>query len=367
MRLKSHMKNGAVFLCAFFFIAAALQLPGFAADADGKAAGGLGIILLYSAAAVFSLLPIGVYLWTREKQDIKFLCLYVCVAIADWGYLLLAASPSLECALWANRIGYFGSAYAVLTMLFVVLDVCRVRCSRWAVAALIAAATAVFLLAATGGWLNIYYSAVHMEKVNGISKLVKEYAPLHVLYTLYVLCCFGLMTAAILRSYRSGKLVFVNYAVFLLAVVLGNIAVWGVEQLINVDFEFLSISYIVTEVLLMLMSTALRESDRKNAAVVTVPELSGEPSLPPDVEELFDGFAERVTTLTPAERTILQYFIDGCSINEIASKAFISVNTVKKHNTNLNRKLEVGSKEELFLYIDLFRRSGRLEEITYRK
>ena len=73
---------------------------------------------------------------------------------------------------------------------------------------------------------------------------------------------------------------------------------------------------------------------------------------------------DRVQTLTPMERTVLQYYIDGCSLEEVAARAYISVATAKKHNTNINRKLGVTSREELMLYIDLFRRCGRLDEIA---
>lgn len=86
--------------------------------------------------------------------------------------------------------------------------------------------------------------------------------------------------------------------------------------------------------------------------------------LPPNIEELLAGFRSRVQTLTPMERTVLQYYIDGCSLEEVAARAYISVATAKKHNTNINRKLGVTSREELMLYIDLFRRCGRLDEIA---
>lgn len=86
--------------------------------------------------------------------------------------------------------------------------------------------------------------------------------------------------------------------------------------------------------------------------------------LPPNIEELLSGFRDRVQTLTPMERTVLQYYIDGCSLEEVAARAYISVSTAKKHNTNINRKLGVASREELMLYIDLFRRCGRLDEIA---
>ena len=88
--------------------------------------------------------------------------------------------------------------------------------------------------------------------------------------------------------------------------------------------------------------------------------------LPPNVEELFQVFVERTQKLTPMEHTVLQYYIDGYTIEEVAEKSFISVNTVKKHNTNINRKLGVTNREELLLYIDLFRRCGRIDDISYR-
>lgn len=92
-------------------------------------------------------------------------------------------------------------------------------------------------------------------------------------------------------------------------------------------------------------------------------QISGE--LPPNIEDLFAEFAARVATLTPMERKILQYYIDGYEIGEIAQRAYISVNTAKKHNSNIYKKLGVSTREELMLYIDLFRRCGKLDQIIY--
>lgn len=89
-----------------------------------------------------------------------------------------------------------------------------------------------------------------------------------------------------------------------------------------------------------------------------------EDALPPDVAELFDTFAEKVGILTATERRILQYYIDGHEIAEVAELAFISIHTVRKHNANIYQKLGVNSRDELMLYIDLFRRCGRLDELT---
>ena len=87
--------------------------------------------------------------------------------------------------------------------------------------------------------------------------------------------------------------------------------------------------------------------------------------MPPGVQLLFTDFSSRVQTLTPMERTVLQYYIEGHDTVETANLAFISINTVKKHNTNIYRKLGITTREELMLYIDLFRRCGTIEEISY--
>lgn len=80
---------------------------------------------------------------------------------------------------------------------------------------------------------------------------------------------------------------------------------------------------------------------RKLAAVVLVPEIG-------------------LRTLEARSRMV---WIAG-SLVFLAARAYISVATAKKHNTNINRKLGVTSREEFMLYIDLFRRCGRLDEIA---
>ena len=88
--------------------------------------------------------------------------------------------------------------------------------------------------------------------------------------------------------------------------------------------------------------------------------------LPPEIDTMLQEFKDRVEKLTPAERVIFELFIDGCDVQTAAERSFVSVATVRKHNTSINRKLEVSNREELMVYVDLFRRCGRLEELKNR-
>lgn len=85
--------------------------------------------------------------------------------------------------------------------------------------------------------------------------------------------------------------------------------------------------------------------------------------LPPDVASLFDEFARRFKSLTATERSIVRLYSEDMDVNSVAEDMFISIHTVRKHNANIYRKLDVNSREELVLYLELFRRCEQLDEL----
>ncbi len=336
----------------------------------GTKSGNMAIV--YSSIAVLSLLLlIGYLLW--EKKKIRHMTmLFASVAVANIGYFLQSVANTLNGALWANRVSYLGSAYLMLLMLLIIMDVCQVARKPWMTKTLMAVSTAAFLLAASGGWNSLYYKAVDIVAINGMTRLVKVYGPLHALYPVYLLSYFVMMVSVIGYAAKNRKLASPKYAVFLAIVVLLNIGVWAVEQVIDVDFEFLSVSYIVAEVMLLLIYGMLRDYGilQPSGALVSVQMLTrlhtqSTPAgqLPPDMDRLFRSFVEKSKTLSSAERRILQYYIDGHETADIPDLAFISIHTVKKHNRSIYQKLEVSSRDELMLYIELLRCCGRLGEL----
>ncbi|MEA4854086.1 MAG: LuxR C-terminal-related transcriptional regulator [Christensenella sp.] len=124
--------------------------------------------------------------------------------------------------------------------------------------------------------------------------------------------------------------------------------------------HLVDLSYIDHEAQTEIISLEKLESMRLGETV----DSSGQHQFASEILGMLDDFIAGVMTLTPAERNILRYYIDGHEIAEIPKLAFISINTVRKHNKNIYRKLSVGTKEELLLYIDLLRRSNRLQELS---
>ena len=329
--------------------------------------------MVYGAVAVISVLLLIGYLFLEKNKERNFLFLILCVAMVNSGYFLLAASNSLQMAMLANGISYFGAAYSVLAMLFIICNVCQMQKRYWLRGILILISTAAFLLAASGDALGLYYRSVELVQIGGMSHLNKEYGPLHILYTAYLLVYVLLMVTIVIYAARKKRLVSPKYTGLLLVAVLLNIGVWAVEQRIDIDFEFLSVSYVVTEVILLLIYGVLRDYGiiQPGGNLVSVQMLTqlntnrlSPGALPPGIEDMFRNFAEKVKTLSSAERRILTYYIAGHEIQDIPELAFVSIHTVKKHNRSIYQKLEIASRDELMLYIELFRSCGRLHELT---
>lgn len=331
------------------------------------------LTLVYGAVAVLSILLLVGYLLWEKKRERNFLFLTACVAIVNTGYFLLAAAGTLTGAMVANAISYFGAAYSLLAMLLIIADVCQLKKRNWRRGIFIGISTAAFLLAASGDWLGLYYRSVDILTVGGMTRFVKEYGPLHTLYTVYLLSYVLIMVGVIAYAWKKQRLSSPKYAMLLMSAVLLNVAVWAVEQGFQEEFEFLSVSYIVTEVILLLVYSMLDDygivqPGGNLLSVQMLTQLNTQKitpgSLPPGMEDMFSSFADKVKTLSSAERRILNLYIDGHDIAEIPELAYISIHTVKKHNHSIYQKLGVSSRDELMLYIELFRCCDRLHELA---
>ncbi len=329
--------------------------------------------MVYGVVAHLSVLILLCYFVFDHKKKKRFLALFSCVAVSNCGFFLLSICKSILVAKIANAMSYYGGAFSILVMLRIICEVCQMRKQKWLNWGLFAITLAVATLAAGGDWLGLYYRSVSLNIINGTTHLVKEYGPLHSLYALYLAGYVVLMLLCIAYAAKTKRLSSPKYTLFLLVTVLLNVGVWLVEQAIDEEFEFLSVSYMITEILLLLIYNMLCDYGiiRPETGVLSVQMLTqlntrqvDPAALPPGMEDMFRSFSEKAKTLSSAERRILNYYIDGHDIAEIPDLAFISIHTVKKHNRSIYQKLEIASRDELMLYIELFRCCGRLDELT---
>ena len=300
--------------------------------------------VIYSATTVLAAILLVGYCLLVRKRQVWFLLLFASVLVVNTGYLALALSPTLGAALWANRVSYLGSVLLPMAMLMILLNSTDLRYEKWLPLALLVICGAVFMVAASPGYLEIYYKSVTLETVNGVTVLRKEYGPWHSLYLFYLLAYFVTMIGLIIRATLKHTVTSGVHAAFLTGAVGVNIGVWLLEQLVHIEFEFLSVSYIISELFLLGLCLMVQEQERLQKAIEPRPEPAPAIPMAPDRNEQLEL---GVLSLTRTERTIFQFYLEGKTTKEIMALLNIKENTLKYHNKNLYQKLGVSSRKKL--------------------
>ena len=302
--------------------------------------------MIYGILVGVSLLLLIGYGALIKKKEMWLLLLFASIFLVNAGYFALSASKTLGEALLANRIAYLGSVFLPFFMLMTIVDVCHYPRKKWMVGILLCVNVVVFLIAASPGYMEWYYKDVALVFVDGAAKLQKVYGPLHKVYFVYLFSYFAMMVGLIFRSVRKKLVDSPKQAFLLLVVVLLNIMFWLVEQMINWDFEFLSVSYVISELLLLVLYSMLQDYAELQLQTVPQPVETEETDTMDDLEQKAAHWAE-VAQLSPREKEIFWELLTDKKRKEIAETLCISENTVKTHTSNVFSKLEVSTRNEL--------------------
>ena len=312
------------------------------------------MIITYAIMAVIATILLIGYVALVRKKEPWLLLLYICVTVVNVGYFLLSVSNTVTFAIIANDIAYFGSVFLSMSMFLTIVRLCGFEVKNKLVITLSAIGLAMFAIIATVGILPWYYKEVSLTFVDGAAKLQKVYGVLHPTYLVYLLVYFSAMVACIVQSIRKKMIASQRHAVLLAAIVFGNIAVWLVEKFIPWDFEFLSVSYIFSEIVLLGLYWMMQDYVR----VDLVPHPAQEVARPTPVDIATMPMEEKILKilsflkegelLATREREILEMVLENKKRKEIADELCLSENTIKTYTRTLYGKLGVSSREELY-------------------
>ena len=149
-----------------------------------------------------------------------------------------------------------------------------------------------------------------------------------------------------------------KYASAITAVVFLNILIWLLEQLVPTDFEFLSVSYVASEIILLFLFSMMNEYALLEKAQLSVED--NQPQIQPEICEednytvlLSENFQRIVESweyseeLTPRELEVFRLILDNKKRKEIADILCLSENTVKTHMSRIFTKLGASGKNDL--------------------
>lgn len=350
--MKRHFKGTAIILILLAILSGCAKIGGKTAN----------LSVAYAVCTIISLLIVAGYCIFAKKREPWFILLFSSVLVVNAGYLALSVSKTVEEALLANRIAYLGSVFLPLFMLMIIMNVSKIAHKKWLTAALIALGAVVLVIAGSPGYLDIYYKEVTLEVVNGMTVLNKVYGPWHGIYLIYLLGYFGAIIAMTVRAALKNKLYSTEQTIILIVAVFVNIGVWLIEQFVKIDFEVLSISYIISELFLLGFNIIATENERLKEAFADAKSQITKENV--DAQQIditvFEGYIHGLSELTATENTIFELYTNGKNTSEVLTALNIKENTLKFHNKNIYSKLGVSSRREL---IEIYKQLKKADAI----
>lgn len=306
--------------------------------------------IIYAVMALVSILLLIRYCTLIRKKEFWLLLLFGCITVVNVGYFMLSVAKTVEFAIFANDVAYAGSVFLSMCMLFTIIKLCGFELRRKLVTACMVIGFIMLAIILTSGILPWYYKEVSLVFVDNAAKLDKVYGVLHPVYLIYLCTYFIAMIACIVRSVRKKMIASQKHASLMAAIVFGNIAVWFVEKFIDWNFEFLSVSYLFSEIIFLALYIMLEDyvrydlvPQRAQPQLVDVMAMATDEKILKIISCLSPG-----EMLTVREREILEGIFENKKRKEIADELNLSENTIKTYTRTLYSKLSVSSREELY-------------------
>ena len=105
------------------------------------------------------------------------------------------------------------------------------------------------------------------------------------------------------------------------------------------------------------MDFLARQDEEQKNKKITITETNS------DIAPMFENFLKNIKTLSPAERSVFDLYIKGYKAQDIANELYLSINTIKTHNRRIFTKLNVSSRKELLVYIDMMKELNLINEV----
>lgn len=312
---------------------------------------------LYGVICIIAFILIGICFLVDKSRERNLRLLFLSIFLANLGYFLISVAPDLNFALNANRLSYLGQVFLPYFLLMMLLSICKMQSPKWLNPVLVTISIVVLFIAASPGILPIYYKTVGIDKTAGFTKIVREYGALHKIYFVYLAAYTIAQLSVVIYAIRKKKMVSHLHAAFLLAATLCNVVIWIAEKFTSRNFEFLSVSYIITELFILLVYGIVQQYEALQAEQEKI--------------AMYDSMTELLNSGT-AQCNISDILISGKGIG--SPLLVIDMDNLKKINDNFGHQVGTAaicavsdSLKKNFYSTDILGRYGGDEFVVFMK
>ena len=217
---------------------------------------------LYALVAVISFVQlISLLIKGGKNQNVYMLLLFAVTLICNIGYYAISVSESVETAVLCNKITYFGGIFLPLFVLLSISDLCKTKLPKALMIFLVIYSFVVLTLAFSVGHNGIYYKQVGIERIYGITRLIKTYGPTHFTYQVLLYGELGIALYVVIRALRTKKNFSKKTVSAILAIVMMPIIVYALDRIFHWPIDILPFVYILFVQLFLMFGNRIRMYD----------------------------------------------------------------------------------------------------------
>lgn len=190
-----------------------------------------------------------IYFWlliTDVRKSLSQNIMALFIIIANFGYLALAMSKSLEAAILSNKILYVGGAFLHLLFFFNICEICHIKIPKKIAIIQIIFQLLIYLSSLTIGYNSIFYKTVDFQIIDGYGFFYnKNYGPLHTVFLIsmyaYLLCSIFVVIFAHIKNKS------LNYhdAYLMLGCLIIAILCYCLERIFHFKFDIMPLIYLL--------------------------------------------------------------------------------------------------------------------------
>lgn len=213
------------------------------------------MLLPYIIITTISFISFILFIIISDKKVLFYnASFFIFALIANIGYLFIAISKNVDEAIIANKITYISGCLLSVALLMLVFDACKVELPKPVRFVLFAFNMTVLFFALTAGQTDWFYKKCHLETINGVTKLVKEYGPAHNLFLImlygYPLIGICLLVYSLIKR---KKLIYKNVILLLLQYLM-TVFCYTIGRKIFNGIEPVCISYCFSDIFLLFIT-----------------------------------------------------------------------------------------------------------------
>lgn len=203
----------------------------------------------------------------RRQLNSYFTAVFFSVVVANFGYLFLALSTSLEGAIIANKMCYLGSCFLPMFLFFAILRLCNFNFPTAAKLGLGLFSFVVFGLSCTVGYSDIYYKSIQFVVSDGIGDYIAEFGPAHVLWNILLVGYAFINIVVIVYAAKKKSNVSYKNLTALALIVLLTISSFLFARVLACDTLVMPIVYILDEFALLYVCVQVKMYDITNSVL----------------------------------------------------------------------------------------------------